>query len=707
MRTRLLAIAVERETDLVLARQRTRQIAGLAGFDTQDQTRITTAVSEIGRNVLEYAKAGRIEYWLDRTNAKLEIQVEDRGPGIADVEAILSGHYRSPTGMGIGILGARRLMEDFSIKSQPGQGTRIHMTKQLPRKRGGWSSGDIAKMSAALTVPETLDPIQEIRRQNQEMVLQMEELGRRQEELEQLNQELGETNRGVVALYAELEERAEHLRRADELKLRFLSNMSHEFRTPLNSILALSRLLLGKTDGDLTAEQGKQVQFIRKSAETLTDLINDLLDLAKVEAGKTVVNPTEFTADSLFGVLRGMLRPLLVTDHVGLVFDEAAHIPPLVSDEGKVSQILRNFISNALKYTERGEVRICAEFDEGADTVIFHVQDTGIGIEPKDIDLIWQEFNQVAHGLQSRVKGTGLGLPLSRKLAILLGGGVSVTSEPGEGSCFSLTIPRIYAAEPGSDEGTNWHVEAGRIPVLVIEDNAADAFSVERWLAGSQYQALSASSVAEARRAMTKFQPAAILMDVLLTGEECWNFLIELRHNEATQAIPTIVLSTTQEERKARSFGADEYFDKPVDPTRLRAALDQLTGRQSIRKVLIVDDEEISRYLQKQLLPRGAFAIEEAATGMAGLERVREACPDVILLDLNLPDMTGIDFIKDLEASPPARSPAIVMVTSAEVTEDQRRQLGSVSDILRKSDITSTSLVAAIDRALIGEVTEL
>ena len=702
MRTRLLAIAIERETDLVLARQRTRHIAALAGFDTQDQTRITTAVSEIGRNVLEYAKAGRIEYWLDTTEAKLEILVEDKGPGIADLDAILSGSYRSPTGMGIGILGARRLMEDFSIRSRAGEGTHIRMTKPLSRKRGGWSTGDIAKMSAALVVPETMDPLQEIRRQNQEMVIQLEELGRRQEELEQLNQELHETNRGVVALYAELDERAEHLRRADELKLRFLSNMSHEFRTPLNSILALSRLLLGKTDGDLTAEQAKQVQFIRKSAETLTELVNDLLDLAKFEAGKTVVNVGEFTVDSLFGVLRGMLRPLLVSDHVALVFDDAAEVPPLSSDEGKVSQILRNFISNALKYTEKGEVRVSAETDVDADTVTFHVRDTGIGIEPKDIEFIWQEFHQIPHGLQSRVKGTGLGLPLSRKLALLLKGNVAVTSLPGEGSCFSLAIPRLYAAEISDREGPAWHLEAGKAPVLIVDDNAADAFSIERWLAGSRYQALAARSIAEAQRAMIKFQPVAVLLDVMLSGQECWNFLIELRQNEATQGLPIIVLSTTQEERKARSLGADEYFDKPADPRRLLAALDQLTGRRTIRRVLIVDDEEVSRYLQKQLLPRGAFAIEEAATGVAGLERVAEACPDVILLDLNLPDMTGIYLIEALPATP-ERRPAIVLVTSADVTQDQRGRLSGVSDILRKSDITSTSLLAAIERALDNE----
>ena len=224
------------------------------------------------------------------------------------------------------------------------------------------------------------DAMAEISRQNQQILLQLEELRARQEDLQRLNQELQDTNRGVVALYAELDERADHLRRADELKSKFLSHMSHEFRTPLNSILALSRLLLARSDGELTAEQETQVRFIRKAAENLTELVDDLLDLAKVEAGKTVVVPSPFTAASLFGALRGMLRPLLVGDAVALVFDDPPDVPPLDTDEGKVSQILRNFISNAIKFTEQGEVRVWATADRQADTVSFHVRDTGIGI---------------------------------------------------------------------------------------------------------------------------------------------------------------------------------------------------------------------------------------------------------------------------------------------------------------------------------------
>ena len=229
--------------------------------------------------------------------------------------------------------------------------------KTLPRHAAHITPARLAHIMDTLAADGPADAMAEIGRQNQQILLQLEELRARQEDLQRVNQELQDTNRGVVALYAELDERADHLRRADELKSKFLSHMSHEFRTPLNSMLALSRLLLAHSDGPLTAEQETQVRFIRKAAENLTELVDDLLDLAKVEAGKTVVVPSPFTAASLFGALRGMLRPLLIGDAVALAFDDPQDVPPLDTDEGKVSQILRNFISNAIKFTEQGEVR--------------------------------------------------------------------------------------------------------------------------------------------------------------------------------------------------------------------------------------------------------------------------------------------------------------------------------------------------------------
>src|SRR5499426_2173496 len=477
MSTRILSVGLQQESDVVLARQRARQIAAQLGFAALEQTQIATAVSEIARNAYEYTGGGLVEYALTGKAVPqvLEIRVSDKGKGIANLPSILAGEHKSQTGMGIGIMGAQRLMDQFHIRSKPGQGTVVELLKILPRRKEMLKTQALGKIAEDLMREKPSDTAGELRQQNSELLLSLQDSRRQREELTHLNQELQDTNRGVVALYAELDERAEHLRRADELKTRFLSNMSHEFRTPLNSILALTRFLLDGTDGKLGEEQIKQVGFIRKSAENLTELVNDLLDLAKVEAGKTVMRPSEFTVPSLFGALRGMLRPLLVGDAVALLFEEAADIPALETDEGKLSQILRNFISNALKFTERGEVRVTASYLAEQDLVKFDVIDTGIGIAATDHEAIFQEFTQVENRLQHKYQGTGLGLPLSKRLAELLGGQITLDSQLGSGSTFSLIIPRFYRAPATQrDAVIAERLEPSRMTVVALDDNPAD-----------------------------------------------------------------------------------------------------------------------------------------------------------------------------------------------------------------------------------------
>jgi signal transduction histidine kinase len=260
------------------------------------------------------------------------------------------------------------------------------------------------------------------------------------DEVAALRAELEETNRGVVALYAELESQADRLREATELKSRFLAYMSHEFRTPIGSIRSIARLLMDRVDGPLTTEQERQVAFIQQQATEFADMVDDLLDLAKVEAGRVEISPAWFEMVDLFSALRGMFKPVLTNPDVSLVFEEPHDIPKLYTDDRKLSQILRNFISNALKFTPKGEVRVSVlRVDDN--TVRFVVADTGIGIAPEFHASIFQDFSQVQSPLQKRLRGTGLGLSLSKRLAQLLGGSVALQSELGKGSVFSVTIP--------------------------------------------------------------------------------------------------------------------------------------------------------------------------------------------------------------------------------------------------------------------------
>jgi signal transduction histidine kinase len=276
----------------------------------------------------------------------------------------------------------------------------------------------------------------------------------REHEIAELNGELAETNKGVVALYAELDDKAQALREASDLKSRFLSYMSHEFRTPLGAIRSLARLLLDRMDGPLSDEQEKQVLLMQRSAVELSEMVDDLLDLAKIEAGRISVSPAWFEMVDLFSALRGMFKPLLAMSTINLVFEEPRDMPRIYTDDKRLSQILRNYISNAIKFTQEGEVRVRARA-EGSDAVTFSVSDTGIGIAEEFQATIFQDFVQIDSPLQRKWRGTGLGLSLSKRIAELLGGSVGLVSKPGAGSTFSVTIP-IRFEDPksaGSGEG--------------------------------------------------------------------------------------------------------------------------------------------------------------------------------------------------------------------------------------------------------------
>lgn len=260
------------------------------------------------------------------------------------------------------------------------------------------------------------------------------------QETEELRAELEETNRGVVALYAELDAQADELQKATDLKSRFLAYMSHEFRTPINGIRSITRLLNDRVDGPLTSEQERQVGFIDTTAAELAEMVDDLLDLAKIEAGRVDISPAWFEMVDLFSALRGMFRPVLVNPSTVLIFEEPDGLPKLYTDDRKLSQVLRNFISNALKFTPSGEVRVTATRVDDR-FVRFSVADTGIGIAPEHHAAVFDDYSQVDSPVQKRLRGTGLGLSLSKQLAQLLGGRVEVVSELGKGSTFSVVVP--------------------------------------------------------------------------------------------------------------------------------------------------------------------------------------------------------------------------------------------------------------------------
>lgn len=586
MNRSLLRLDLAQDRDIVAGRQRARQVSALLGFDSQDQVRIATAVSELARNAIRHAGGGTIEFMVTEApprgagtlgNPLLQIIISDHGPGIANLDDAITDPGTGE--MKLGLVAARRLMDTFDVYSGKGRGTTITLGKFLPRRSESFTAARTATIADQLSAYGQADPTAEIQQQNRELLRSLEELRVRKEELARLNAELEDTNRGVLALYAELEERAAHLRLADETKTRFLSAVSHEFRTPVNSILALSKILLHRLDGELTTEQEKQVTYIRQAAEQLSTMVDDLLDLRKVESGKLQLRVESFNVTDLFGALRGMFKPLSIKDTVSLSFEEIGALPELHTDQGKVSQILRNLISNALKFTEAGSVRVTAKLAADTDMVVFSVADTGIGIAPENHRRVFDEFTQVENPLQKTVKGTGLGLPLSQRLAGLLGGTIDVSSALGKGSTFSLAIPvRMESTAP---------------------------------------------------------------------------------------------------------------LGTPAAPD----------NRVSQQRVLIIDDSEIERYALRQFLPSSTFEVVEATGGYDGLRLARQSRPDLIFLDLAMPDVHGLEVLKMLKAIEETRHIPVILFTSQRPDDIADDQAAAASGLLLKSELSRESVAAAIRRA--------
>ena len=691
----LLTLRLSHDQDVVTARQRAAELAAQLGFDLSDQTRIGTAISEIVRNAWRYGGGGDVTFdvVLEPAPQRLVVQVRDHGSGIAHLEEVLSGRYRSQTGMGVGIAGARRLLDSLDIRTTP-QGTDVTMVKFLPARSAVLTPHRLAQLARTVANREPRSLAEEVHLQNQQLLRTLDELQKKQLELARLNSELEDTNRGVLALYAELDEKADHLRRADELKSRFLSNMTHEFRTPVNSIVGLCNLLEEERGRDGRPVE-HEIHYIRKAADQLSEMVNDLLDLAKFEAGKTAVRVSTFDVPQLLGALRGMLRPLMINQALALVFEDGDGLPALTTDEGKVSQILRNLVSNALKYTERGEVRVSARM-VGADTIAFAVSDTGIGIAPEDQARIFEEYTQLEHRLQRRIRGTGLGLPLSRKLAELLGGTLTVESEAGVGSTFTVRLPVAYseAATAAPEPSFAWTPEPGRLPIVAVDDAEDAQYFYQRALAGTPFQWYPARTLLEAERAIAEAQPAAILLDLVLGDEDGWEVLEDMARRPAWQRVPTIVVSALHERERAMAAGAAAFLSKPLDRRSILEALRQVsTERADPIRVLIIDDEEVSRFLVRQCLPTPSFEVLEAATAEEGLRLAADQRPDVVLLDLVLPGMDGRTALQALRATPATSGIPVAIVTATALdAADRDLLLERARAVMAKSDLSRETL---------------
>jgi signal transduction histidine kinase len=436
---RLGDVYVRREGDIVKVRERVRRLAREIGFDSTTQIKITTAVSEVTRNIYEYAKSGAIMLALAERGLDfgLLVTARDDGPGIdeATLRSIMRGAYQSSSGLGVGLSGTRKLMDEFDIQTKTGEGTRVTLVKWMPRGLADDVKGRVEELRAHLGKDVEDSMVEELQRQNRDFVKILSELEDKREQLEELNRQLKETNQ-------ELNEANAKLRELAEMKEEFLALTTHDLRSPLTVISGVISFFTSGRLGELSPEQKNMVSMMERNTQNLIELVNDLLDASKLESGTMRLDIASLDLREVIDELREtMLLPLAREKEIKLVETFPDNLPPVEADRAKLRRILLNLLSNALKFTSKGgRVEVRADLLVG-ERVRISVSDTGVGIAPEDVDRLFDKYEQTRSRATRGEKGTGLGLYITKQLVELHGSQITVKSDLGKGSTFSFTLP--------------------------------------------------------------------------------------------------------------------------------------------------------------------------------------------------------------------------------------------------------------------------
>src|SRR3954453_17742632 len=497
----------------------------------------------------------------------------------------------------------------------------------------------------------------------------------------------------------ELEDASRRVQEADRLKSQFLANMSHELRTPMNSIIGFSEILIERLNGTIDAKHVGFLRHILTSGQHLLGIINDILNLSKIEAGKMEVYAEKFEVrpviESVCSVMRGMAKTKMPT----FVIDADENLPPIETDLAKFKQILFNLPSNAMKFSP-AEVPIEIRAMQAGETITISVRDRGIGIDPKNHDVIFEEFRQIDGSARRQFGGTGLGLALVKKFVQLQGGWVRVDSAPGHGSTFSFTLPIQSRAAVVSRIPELVPAEQRAERVLVDEDDAHAYDLISTALNSAGYLSVRARHGDEAIRLAREARPVAVTLDLVLPGVDGWEVLKTLKSDADTRDIPVVIISRVDERDLGVALGADDYFVKPVDRDRLLNRVRQLTtADQSKTRLLLIDDDTSLHELLDDELTRLGYTIESAFNGETGFAAAKENAPDVIILDLMMPGMSGFEVAGLLKDNPSTARIPILVLTSKEISADDRRELRSkVAACVQKGKSARDQLVAEIRR---------
>ena len=562
---------------------------------------------------------------------------------------------------------------------------------------------------------EKLSESQEkLKRWNEEL---REEVVRRTAELEEANEELKESREELSKRNDDLGSANLKLREMDRLKSEFLANMSHELRTPLTAIIGFSELLVDGVMGDMNEEQAGSVENILTSGQHLLKLINDILDLSKIEAGKMELHPEIFDLRMIISFIRKTMASLIEEKKQLLKIEMADGLPDIYADPGKIKQLLLNLVGNAIKFTpEGGTITIGAELKDSC--FALSITDTGIGIKPEDRERIFQEFQQGEGSTSREYEGTGLGLTLTRKLTEMHGGKLELESEEGKGSRFTAYIPFMLEkrSSPRKEEigpvEESW--ETKEMPktsegqetqplILVVEDDLKLSRLLSVYLTQAGYRVEAAMDGDEAIKKAVELQPFAITLEIMLPKKDGWEVMQELKAMPETRDIPVIIVSMVENQDLGFSLGALDYLVKPVSREALLGSLDGYSDKTRVPKgainVLVVDDDpEILEFLST-ILKKDGYHVSSAEGGEAGLRTALEQLPDLIILDLMMPKVSGVDVIRELKKHPDAKEIPILVLTAKDLTKEEKNTLlADVAKVVQKGEVSKGDLVDEIRR---------
>ena len=503
----------------------------------------------------------------------------------------------------------------------------------------------------------------------------------------------------------ELEERNREVMRANQLKSQFLASMSHELRTPLNAILGFSELLLDQSGGPLAEKQKRWIDFIQKGGRHLLQLINDILDLAKIEAGQVEINAESFPVEVAIPEVISNIRPLLLDKKISLT----TRIEPklvVLADRLRFKQILYNLLSNAVKFTPM-DGQIAIEASQLGNLVRFALIDTGIGIELQYQQIIFEEFRQVGESAKGIKEGTGLGLAISRRLVEQQGGKLTVESELGKGATFIFTLPLgRRGATPGTPGAVQAPSKTKQPVVLVVDDEPQERELLASYLAPEGYRIVTAATEDEAVAIARDLRPDVITLDILTPSGRGWEMLYRLRNTPETSKIPIVVVSIVDQRQLGFSLGAVEYVVKPVSKEILLEALGRhitSDGKTSFSCLVIDDDQETLRLVSDVLHSIGCLPVA-VDNGKSALEFLKEHKVDVILLDLLMPEMDGFEVLRRLKESPELQKLPIVVMTAKDITRAERELLEQhTCGLIQKQDKWKDQLLASIRKVVSDE----